>query len=60
MAWLDESPGHANSDLGLYWRMGLDVGLDQYGGGVGIVDEVLTGIAQDLAHLDGSPRPAPG
>lgn len=35
MAWLDESPAHANSDLGFYWRMGLDVGLDQYGGGVG-------------------------
>ena len=35
MAWLDESPEHANSDLGLYWRMGLDIGLDQYGGGVG-------------------------
>lgn len=34
MAWLDEDPVHANSDLGLYWRMGLDVGLHQYGGGV--------------------------
>ena len=33
-AWLDESPSHANSDLGLYWRMGLDIGLDKYGGGV--------------------------
>ncbi|MDO8413114.1 MAG: nickel-dependent hydrogenase large subunit, partial [Gallionellaceae bacterium] len=22
MAWLDESPAHANSDLGFYWRMG--------------------------------------
>jgi len=34
MAWLDEKPGHANSDLGLYWRMGCDVGVDQYGGGL--------------------------
>jgi uptake hydrogenase large subunit len=35
LAWLDESPAHANSDLGFYWRMGLDIGLDKYGGGVG-------------------------
>lgn len=35
MTWLDESPNHANSDLGFYWNMGLDVGLDKYGGGVG-------------------------
>jgi Ni,Fe-hydrogenase I large subunit len=34
-AWLDESPAHANSDLGFYWRMGLDIGIDKYGGGVG-------------------------
>lgn len=34
MVWLDESPAHANSDLGFYWRMGLDVGLHKYGGGV--------------------------
>ncbi|MBE7159588.1 MAG: nickel-dependent hydrogenase large subunit, partial [Rhodospirillales bacterium] len=33
MAWLDEKPEHANSDLGLYWRMGLDIGLDDYGAG---------------------------
>lgn len=33
--WLDEHPAHANSDLGFYWRMGLDIGLDKYGGGVG-------------------------
>lgn len=32
-AWLDESPAHANSDLGLYWRMGLDIGLDKFGRG---------------------------
>lgn len=35
LAWLDENPNHANSDLGFYWRMGLDVGLDKYGAGVG-------------------------
>ncbi len=35
MAWLDEKPEHANSDLGLYWRMGLDIGLDKYGRGHG-------------------------
>jgi Ni,Fe-hydrogenase I large subunit len=34
-AWLDEKPEHANSDLGLMWRMGLDVGLDRYGQGLG-------------------------
>ena len=32
MVWLDERPAHANSELGLYWTMGIDVGLDQYGG----------------------------
>lgn len=35
MAWLDERPEHANSDLGLFWRMGVDVGADKYGGGYG-------------------------
>ena len=35
MAWIDEKPEHANSDLGFYWRMGLDIGLDAYGGGCG-------------------------
>ena len=35
MAWLDEKPEHANSDLGLYWRMGVEVGLDKYGRGLG-------------------------
>tara|TARA_B100000524_G_scaffold291725_1_gene166562 strand:+ start:633 stop:2231 length:1599 start_codon:yes stop_codon:yes gene_type:complete len=34
MAWLDESPSHANSDLGMMWRMGLDVGLDKFGAGL--------------------------
>jgi uptake hydrogenase large subunit len=28
-------PAHANSDLGFYWRMGQDIGLDTYGGGAG-------------------------
>jgi hydrogenase large subunit len=35
MAWLDENPAHANSDLGMYWRMGMDVGLDKFGKGIG-------------------------
>jgi Ni,Fe-hydrogenase I large subunit len=35
MGWLDERPEHADSDLGLYWRMSQDVGLDRYGRGVG-------------------------
>jgi len=34
MVWLDESPDHANSDLGMYWRMAKDIGLDKYGKGV--------------------------
>jgi uptake hydrogenase large subunit len=35
LAWLDEKPEHANSDLGLYWRMSRDVGLGDYGRGHG-------------------------
>lgn len=35
MAWLNERPEHANSDLGLFWRMSQDVGLDKYGRGHG-------------------------
>lgn len=35
MVWLDESPAHKNSDLGFYWRMGQDIGLDTYGKGAG-------------------------
>jgi uptake hydrogenase large subunit len=35
MKWLDEKPEHANSDLGMMWRMGTDVGLDKFGHGVG-------------------------
>ncbi|KKL44451.1 hypothetical protein LCGC14_2365540 [marine sediment metagenome] len=34
-AWLDEKPEHANSDLGLFWRMSKDIGLDKYGKGHG-------------------------
>ena len=34
MAWLDESPAHANSDLGMMWRMGVDIGLDKFGKGL--------------------------
>jgi uptake hydrogenase large subunit len=33
--WLDEKPEHANSDLGMFWRMGVDTGLDKYGVGCG-------------------------
>ncbi|MEH2201950.1 nickel-dependent hydrogenase large subunit [Nostoc sp.] len=33
--WLDEDRNHRDSDLGFYWRMGLDIGLDRYGAGVG-------------------------
>ncbi len=35
MVWLNEKPEHWNSDLGIYWRMGLDIGLDKLGAGVG-------------------------
>ncbi|MEA5499320.1 nickel-dependent hydrogenase large subunit [Limnoraphis robusta Tam1] len=35
MTWLGESPNHLNSDLGFYWRMGLDIGLDKFGAGTG-------------------------
>ena len=35
LEWLEESPKHFNSDLGFYWRMGLDIGLDKYGQGPG-------------------------
>jgi len=35
MNWLEEDVKHQESDLGLYWRMGLDIGLDKYGVGVG-------------------------
>ncbi len=33
MVWLEETPEQANSDLGLYWRMGKSIGLDAYGRG---------------------------
>lgn len=35
MVWLEESPSHSSSDLGFYWRMGKEIGLDKYGAGVG-------------------------
>jgi hydrogenase large subunit len=35
MAWLEERPEHANSDLGLFWRMSHDIGVDKYGRGHG-------------------------
>jgi Ni,Fe-hydrogenase I large subunit len=35
MAWMDEKPEHANSDLGMYWRIANDLGLDKFGQGHG-------------------------
>lgn len=35
MAFLEEKPEHAASDLALYWKAGLDYGLHQYGAGCG-------------------------
>ena len=35
MVWLNERPEHANSDLGLFWRMSLDIGLHKFGRGHG-------------------------
>jgi hydrogenase large subunit len=35
LVWLDEKPEHANSDLGVFWRMSRDIGLDRYGRGHG-------------------------
>lgn len=35
MAWIDERPEHANSDLGMFWRMSQDIGVDTYGRGHG-------------------------
>lgn len=35
MAWMEEKPEHANSDLAVYWKTGLDYGLDKYGAGCG-------------------------
>jgi hydrogenase large subunit len=31
--WMAEKPAHADSDLGMFWRMSQDIGLDTYGGG---------------------------
>jgi len=33
MVWLDDRPEHARSDLAMFWRMSIDIGLDKYGGG---------------------------
>ncbi len=33
MAWMDEKKEHADSDLALFWKSGLDYGLDKYGQG---------------------------
>jgi uptake hydrogenase large subunit len=35
LAWLHEKPEHADSDLGLFWRMSEDIGLGKYGRGHG-------------------------
>lgn len=35
LAWIDESDSHYNSDCGFFIRYCMDVGLDQYGQGVG-------------------------
>jgi uptake hydrogenase large subunit len=35
LAWLDERPEHAKSDLGMFWRMSRDIGTDTYGRGIG-------------------------
>ncbi|MBU6450368.1 MAG: nickel-dependent hydrogenase large subunit [Cyanobacteria bacterium REEB67] len=35
LAWMEEKPEHANSDLAMYWKMGLDIGLDKFGKGLG-------------------------
>jgi len=35
LAWLEEKREHADSDLGLFWRMGEEIGLGTYGRGHG-------------------------
>jgi Ni,Fe-hydrogenase I large subunit len=35
LTWLDERPEHADSDLGLFWRMSREIGLGDYGRGHG-------------------------
>jgi Ni,Fe-hydrogenase I large subunit len=35
MAWLEEKSEHADSDLGLFWRMSEEIGLGTYGRGHG-------------------------
>ncbi|ADG06734.1 nickel-dependent hydrogenase large subunit [Kyrpidia tusciae] len=35
LKWLDEKPEHYNSDLGLFIRYSMEIGLNQYGAGPG-------------------------
>ncbi|MEQ1565167.1 MAG: nickel-dependent hydrogenase large subunit [Myxococcota bacterium] len=35
MAWTEENESQANSDLALYWKAGLEYGLDKFGAGCG-------------------------
>jgi Ni,Fe-hydrogenase I large subunit len=35
LEWLDEKPEHSNSDLGLFIRYSMEIGLDKYGAGPG-------------------------
>lgn len=35
LAWLDEKPEHRDSDMGLFIRYSMDIGLDKYGQGPG-------------------------
>ncbi len=35
LTWLDGSPEHASSEVGFFWRYGLDIGLDRLGRGEG-------------------------
>ncbi|MCI9888439.1 nickel-dependent hydrogenase large subunit [Micrococcales bacterium 31B] len=35
LAWVDEDEAHYNSDCGFFIRYSLDIGLDQFGAGVG-------------------------
>ena len=35
LEWLDEKPEHFNSDLGLFIRYSMDIGLDKMGAGLG-------------------------
>ncbi|WP_035101763.1 nickel-dependent hydrogenase large subunit [Aneurinibacillus terranovensis] len=35
LAWLDEKPEHRDSDLGLFIRYSMEIGMDKYGAGPG-------------------------